>query len=98
VLHGVKPRALGEHPAGENPLHLALEIDLVDLNEGGGVGRLGGRRRVAHPWRHFQRTELDCLINGDLEVRDAPRDLVEGGKHSDRVLDRVGIGGLEGEP
>jgi len=43
VLDRVKAGALGEHPAGEDPLHLARQLDLVDLDEGGGVGRLGRR-------------------------------------------------------
>jgi len=33
VLHGVKPGAFGEHPAGKDPLLLAVELDLVHLDE-----------------------------------------------------------------
>jgi hypothetical protein len=33
MLHGVKPGALGEHPAGEDALLLARELDLVHLDE-----------------------------------------------------------------
>jgi len=33
MLDGVKPGALGEHPAGEDPLLLARQLDLVDLDE-----------------------------------------------------------------
>jgi hypothetical protein len=33
VLHGVKAGALGEHPAGEDAVLLARELDLVDLHE-----------------------------------------------------------------
>jgi hypothetical protein len=33
MLDGVKPGALGEHPAGEDPLLLAGELDLVHLDE-----------------------------------------------------------------
>jgi hypothetical protein len=91
VLHGVKARALGEHPAGKDPLHLARELHLVHLDEGGGVGRLGRRVRVTHPRCHLEGAELDRLIDGDLKVRDASRHLVERGEHGDRVLDRVGV-------
>jgi hypothetical protein len=34
VLDRVKAGTLGEHPAGENALHLAGELHLVDLDEG----------------------------------------------------------------
>jgi len=33
VLHGVKARALGEHPAGEDALDLAVELDFVHFDE-----------------------------------------------------------------
>jgi hypothetical protein len=90
VLDGVKAGAFGEHPAGEDPLHLARQLDLVHLDEGRGVGRIGRRARVAHPWGHLQSAELDGLIYWDLQVRDTPRHLVEGGEHGNRVLDRIG--------
>jgi hypothetical protein len=34
VLHGVKTRAVGEHPAGEDALDFAVELDLVNLDKG----------------------------------------------------------------
>jgi hypothetical protein len=34
VLDRVKAGALGEHPAGENALHLAGQLHLIDLDEG----------------------------------------------------------------
>src|SRR2546430_1255579 len=43
VLDAVQARARGEHPAGEDALHLALQRDLLDLDEGVGVRRLGRR-------------------------------------------------------
>jgi hypothetical protein len=98
MLNGVKAGAFRKHPAGEDPLHLPLEIDLVDLDEGGRVRRLGGGRRVAHPRRDLQRAELDRLIDRDLEMRDAPSDLIECGEHRDRVLDRIGIEGVREKP
>jgi hypothetical protein len=90
VLHGVKTRALGEHPAGKDPLDLARQLGLVDLDERGRVRRLGRRRGVAHPRRHFEGAELDGLVDGNLEMGDAARHLVESGKHGDRVLDGFG--------
>jgi hypothetical protein len=96
VLHGVKPRAFGKHPAGENPLHLSSKLDLVHLDKGGGMRRLGRRARVADSRRHLEGAEFDCLVNGDLEMRDASRHLVERCEDGDRVLDRVGIGDLRG--
>jgi hypothetical protein len=33
MLDGVKARALGEHPAREDPMLLAREFDLVHLHE-----------------------------------------------------------------
>jgi len=41
MLDGVKAWALGEHPAGKDPLDLARQFGLIDLDEGGGVWRLG---------------------------------------------------------
>jgi len=90
VLHGVKAGALGEHPPGEDALDLARELGLVDLDKRGGMRRLGRRRRIAHPGRNLERAELDGLIHRNLEMGDAPRHLVEGGEHGNRVLDRVG--------
>jgi len=34
VLDRVKAGAFGEHPAGEDALHLSRELHLVDLDEG----------------------------------------------------------------
>ena len=90
VLHGVKAGAVGEHPAGKDALDLSVELDLVNLDEGGGVRRLGWRPGVADPRRHFQRAELHRLIDRNFQMRDAPRHLVERGEHGDRVLDRFG--------
>jgi hypothetical protein len=90
VLHGVKAGTFGEHPPGEDALDLARELGLVDLDEGGGVRRLGRRRRIANPRRYLERAELDGLIDRNLEMGDAPGHLVERSEHGDRVLDRVG--------
>jgi hypothetical protein len=91
VLHGVKPRTLSEHPARENPLLLARELDLVDFDEGGGVRRFGGRARIAHARCDFQRAELDRLIDGHFKMRNAARHLVEGSKHGNWILDCRGV-------
>jgi hypothetical protein len=98
VLDGVKAGALGEHPAGEDALHLAGQLHLVDLDEGGRVGRFRRRARVADARRHLQCAELHRLVDGNLEMRDAPGHLVERGEHGNRVLDRFGSGGIEREP
>jgi len=91
VLDGVKAGALGEHPAGKDPLHLAREAHLVDLDEGCRMGLLGRRTGIAHPRRHLEGAELDRLVEGNLKMRDAPSDLVEGGEDRDRVLDDLGM-------
>jgi hypothetical protein len=91
MLDRVKAGTLGKHPAGEDALLLAGQLDLIDFDEGGGVGRLGRRTRVAHARRYLERAELDGLVDGDFEMRDAPRDLVEGGKHGRLVLDLLGL-------
>lgn len=95
----MKPGALGEHPTGEDALLLAGELDLIHLDERGRIRWLRRRTRVAHPGRHFQRAEFDGLIHGDFQVGDAPRDLVERGKHGDLILDsfRVTGTGRQGE-
>jgi len=90
VLHGVKAWAIGEHPAGKDALDLSGELDLVHLDKGCGVGRLGGRAGIANPRRHFQRAELHRLIDRNFQMRDAPRHLVESGKHGDLILDGFG--------
>jgi hypothetical protein len=90
VLHGVEPRAFGEHPAGEDALNLAGELGLIDLDEGRGAGRFGRRRAGAHPRRHFERAELHRVVDANLERRDTPRDLIEGGEDGNRVLDLLG--------
>jgi hypothetical protein len=97
VLDGVKAGAFGEHPAGEDALHLAGELHLVDLDEGSRVRRFRRRTRVADPWGHFQRAELHGLIHGDFEVGNAARHLVEGGEYGDRILDGLCLGEARGK-
>ncbi len=62
VQQRVETGALGEHPAGEDTLLLAVEHDLVDLHERGGARRLGRRARVAGARRDLERAELAGLI------------------------------------
>ncbi len=92
MLDGVKARAFGEHPACEDPLHIAVELDLVDLDEGGGVGRLCRRAGVANSGRYFKGAKRDGLINRNFEMGNASCHLVEGGKHGNLVLDDLGMG------
>jgi hypothetical protein len=90
VLDGVKAWTVGEHPAGKDALDLSGELDLVNLDERCRMGRLGGWAAIADPRRHFERAELHRLIDRDFQMRNAPRYLVESGKHGDLVLDDVG--------
>src|ERR1700733_11378348 len=80
VLDAVQAGAGGEHPARENPLHLALQRDLVDLDKGVGVGGFRRRPRIAGVGLHPQRTELHGLADVGVEIDDAAGDLVEAGK------------------
>jgi hypothetical protein len=96
VLHGVKAWAFGEHPTRENALHLAGELDLIHLDEGRGMGRLGRRARIAHARRYLQGAELHGLIDRNLQMGNAARYLVQRGEDCDGILDflrkhRVGI-------
>ncbi len=86
----MKAGTIGEHPPSEDALDVAVELDLVHLDEGIGMRRLGGRPGIAHPRRHFERAELHRLIDWNLEMRDAPGHLVERGKNGDRILDGFG--------
>jgi hypothetical protein len=92
MLDGVKAGAFREHPACEDALLLTRELELIDFDERRRVRRLGRRPRVAHARRDLQRAELDRVIDLDFEMRDAAGNLVERGKHGDRILDRIGVG------
>ena len=85
VIDGVQAGARGEHPAVEDALHLARQRDLVDLDEGVGLRRLGRRPREADPRRHLERAELHRLVDIDVERDDPAGDLVEPGENGDRV-------------
>ena len=98
MLDGVKAGALGEHPAGEDTLHLARQLHLVHLDEGCGVRRLGRGTRIADTRRHFQRAERDGLIDRNFEMGDAARHLVERGEHRDWVLDDFRTCEIDREP
>ena len=84
MLDTMQARARREHPAGENPLHLALKGDLVDLDKGVGIGGFRRGARIAGVGLHTQRTELHGFADILVEVNDAARDLVEAGE--DRLL------------
>ena len=85
VEHGVHQRveagALGEHPAREDALLLAVEQDLVDLHERGRPRRLGRRAGVADARRDLEGAERLVLLSCDGELLDGRRHLVEGGEH-----------------
>ena len=80
MLDAVQAGARRIHPAGKDPLHLALQRDLVDLDKGVGIGGLGGRTRIAGVGLHPQRAELHGLADILVEIDDAAGDLVEAGK------------------
>jgi hypothetical protein len=52
--------------------------------------RLGRRPGIADTRGDFEGAEFDGLADRNFEMRDAAGDLVEGGKHGNRVLDLVG--------
>jgi hypothetical protein len=89
MLDRVQAGTGGEHPAGEDALHLALQGHLVDLDEGVGVRRLFRRARVAGPGGELQRAELHGLADVHGEVDDAAGDLVETGEMRGRMHDAL---------
>src|SRR5262249_30232958 len=90
MLDGIEARAVGEHPAGEDPLLFAVEQGFVDLDERGGLWRLGGRPRIAHARGDPQGTEGGGLIERHLEPRNLGRDLIERGKDGDGIVNALG--------
>ena len=80
MLDCVQSRTRCEHPAGEDAFDLALQRHLVDLDEGVGVRRFGGRAGVADPRRHLQRAELYRLADRGIEADDAAGDFIEAGE------------------
>jgi len=87
MLNPVQPRARGEHPAREDALDLALQRDLVHLDEGIGIGCFGRRSRVADPRGDLQSPELHCLPDCRVEIDDATGDLVQPREYGALVLD-----------
>ena len=90
MLYRVEARAVGEHPAAEDALLLAVELQLFHLDESRGFWRLGWGPRVANPWRHLQSAECGGLVERNLEAGNFRRHLVERGEDGDRVLDALG--------
>jgi hypothetical protein len=80
MLYTMQAGARREHPAREDPLHLALQRDLVDFDERIGVGGFRRGPCVAGIGLHPQRAELHGLADILVEIDDAPGDLVEAGK------------------
>ncbi len=91
VQQRIEPRAFGEHPAREDALLLAVEHDLVDLDERGGAGWLGRRAGVAGARRDLEGAELAGLIERHADLLDGGRHLVEGGEHRHGVVDALGV-------
>jgi hypothetical protein len=79
----------GEHPAGEDALHLALQGHLIDLDESVGVRRLFRRASVAGAGGELQRAELHGLADVHREVDDAAGDLIETGELRGRMHDAL---------
>ncbi len=90
MLDPVEPGARGKHPAAEDALGLALQRDLIDLDEAVGIGRFGRRTRVADPRRNLQGAELHSFVDSDVERDDAAGDLVEAGEYRGGVEDFLG--------
>ena len=91
MLDPVQPGAVGEHPAGKDPLDRFLLVDLVDLGEDVGLRLIGRRARIANAGRDLQRAELNRLVERDLERDDSAGDLVEAVEHRGRIGDLVGV-------
>src|SRR5260221_4165159 len=103
MLDAVQAGARRIHPARENPLHLALQRDLVDLAKGVRIGGFRCGAGVAGVGFHPQRAELDGFADILVEIDDAPGDLVEPGKArllvDDLLRRRLGddlVAGLQG--
>ena len=73
MLDAVQAGACRIHPAGKNPLHLALQGDLVDLDKGVGVGSFRCGARVAGVRLDAQSAELDGLADILIKIDDAAR-------------------------
>ena len=87
MLDRVQAGTRGKHPAREDTLDLALERDFIDLDEGIGIGRLGGRPGVARPRRDLERAELHRFADPRVEGDDAAGDFIETGKYGARIFD-----------
>ena len=81
MLDAVQTGAGRKHPAGENPLYLTLQRDLIDLDERIGVGGFCRRPRVASLRLDPQGTELNRLTHLSIELDDAAGDLVQTREH-----------------
>jgi len=91
VLDSVQTRAVCEHPSRENPPYLRIERDLVNLDEGICLGRLGLRARIANPGRHLQRAKLHRFIDVYVECVNASGNLVDAGEYGNPVRNPLGF-------
>jgi len=87
MLDRMQAGARRVHPACEDALDLALQRDLVRLDESVRVRGFGRRPRVAGPRGDLQRAKLHGLIDRHIERDDAAGDLVEPGEHGRVVRD-----------
>jgi hypothetical protein len=92
MLHTVKSRALGKHPACEDAFLGAIELCFVDFDERRRDGLFRERARIADARRYRQRAEFHGFVNRDFQWRYVSRYLVQRGKHSDLVLDLLRLG------
>src|SRR5664279_795255 len=97
MLDSVEARAIGEHPAGKDPLIRLVDVDLVDLGEHVGLRRLGRGAGIADAGGNLQRAELNGFVGRDLKRNDAPGDLVEAGEDRRWMLDLVRARRRQGE-
>ncbi len=90
MLHAVKAGARRVHPAREDAPRRLVGAVVVDLHEGRGFRRLGGRRRVAIARADGQRRELRRLADRNQQGRGAAGDLVETAHHERERTLRLG--------
>ncbi len=95
MLEGGEGGRGGEHPAAEHLDRVLIRALVDDLQEGGALGRLLGRRALAEASSDPQRTEAHGLAHRRLEGGGARSDLIKA-LHDDHVgFDRRRRSGAE---
>jgi hypothetical protein len=69
MFDAVEPRAFSKHPAGKNPLLLAVLLDFINLDKRRRLRLFRGWARIARAWRHPQRPEGCRLAKLNFEFR-----------------------------